>query len=988
MRQLCINVLDVSQRIVFHTISYIIVSYILITTNMIELHLRKLCQKIAYFFFFGLSSFFTFAQEVQYEDLIPYESAIMNQINLEEIRIQNNLTKEAFSAVKCEIDLLVLNAAFLRYNDGKKPIFSKQDVSAVEDEITHVIEARLSGEVHEHDYSFLDSIKYIPKRIPRKLFRDTSGYQVKSNTCVNADFESNNLNGWSGGFATSGGEGNINPGFDSDAMNSNTGNHTIMGPGAGMDGPSNNNLPRVFPGGGDYSLRLGNQQTGYQAARISYSFTVTANTEIFLYHFAAVMQDPGHSLSEQPFLRINLIIDGVNIPCGEYFQAASGSAPGYLDGSGSVKYKPWETVSIALTNYIGQNATIEFTTSDCSQSGHYGYAYIDAECLPMPTLSNDTLTCQQTEVTLQGPPGAAEYIWTGPGIVGPNNTQSIIVNQGGLYEVEVIPVQGPQCSYTVETEVIDEIGDVTADFLAVPDQVCLGESIDFQDQSVLTPNAGSITDYYWSFDDGTILNTNDPTYSYSSPGTYDVTYGVYTSGECTDTITKTVVVSPIPVADYSVASVCLNEQSEFLNNSSVDNIDGNVIDTYEWTFGDGTTSTNQNPVITYGNENVYSTELIVTTNNGCKDTLEQTATVWPLPSVDFSPTDVCLEFDTEFIDESTISNAHTNNSLVDWQWDFGDGSTSTQQNPIHTYLNDGTYNTNLEVTSNNGCVNDVTLIVTVHPKPEASFSGVNLSGCAPICPDVTSTSVVNQPSTIVDYEWRLSDGTVVQGPNSSYSECFENETGNSIFYGLELEVTTDMGCKDVHTEANYIEVYHNPIASFYYSPDNPDIIDPEVDFTNTSYYADNYDWTFYGVGTSTAVNPSIDFPLEPGTYQIQMIASTDEGCTDTARVALEILDRIIFYVPNTFTPDKDDYNEVFKPIFTAGYDPFDFNLLIFNRWGEVVFESNDASVGWDGTYGADSDRIVKDGTYVWKIVFKETMSDKNHTHTGHVNVLK
>lgn len=955
---------------------------------MAELRFDMLFKSIFVFVIFISISVLSYAQQIDYSEIRPIENALSDRIDLEALRVEMGLSKEDFAKVKCQINITVLEAAVDCYNNSSEQCYTETNIEALKARIKHVIEDHKQGKDHKHDYSFMDSIAYVPERISRELYRDTTGVQVKSNTCLNADFESNNLNGWAGGYATSGGEANINPGFDSDPMNSNTGNHTIMGPGAGMDGPSNNNLPRVFPGGGDYSLRLGNQQTGYQAARISYSFTVTQNTELFLYHFAAVMEDPGHSMAEQPFLRINLIIDGVSIPCGEYFQAASGNAPGYLDGSGSVKYKPWTTVSIALTPYIGQNATIEFTAVDCAQTGHFGYAYIDAECTPMPNLSNDTLTCQQTEVSLQGPPGADEYIWTGPGIVGPNNTQNITVNQGGIYEVEVIPVQGPQCSYTLQTEVIDNIGNVDADFLAVPDQVCLGESISFQDESILTPNAGNITDYYWSLDDGTVLNSIDPVYEYLDPGTYDVTYGVFTSGGCTDTITKTVEVSPMPTADYSVANVCLNEQSEFINNSDVNTIDGNFIDTYEWTFGDGSTSNDENPVLTYGSESVYTSQLIVTTNNGCTDTLSQTATVWPLPEVDFSPTEVCMGFDTEFMDESTISNAHTNNSLVDWQWDFGDGSSSTQQNPVYTYANDGVYNANLTVTSNNGCVNDTTLEVTVHPEPEASFEGVNLSGCAPICPEVTSTSSVNQPSTIVDYEWRLSDGSVYQGPNPTFSECFDNETGNTIFYGLELEVTTDMGCKDVHSEANYIEVYHNPVAGFYYSPDAPDIIDREVDFTNTSYYADSYDWTFYQVGASTDIHPTIEYPTDPGLYEVQLIASTDKGCTDTAWVAIEILDRIIFYVPNTFTPDDDDFNEVFKAVFTAGYDPYDFNLLIFNRWGEIVFESHDADKGWDGTYGADSDRVVKDGTYVWKIEFKESMTDERHVHTGHVNVLK
>ena len=955
---------------------------------MIGLHSNSLLKRIFLFFTFIGVSVSLFSQEISYSYLNSFEAAYVEHVDLEQLRVQKEMSRKEFSKVRCEIDMFILEAALTCFKSKGEDCYTDKKIAALKRDVLHTIEAYKSGKEHDHNYDFMDSVVHVPKRISKELYGDTTDIQVKSNTCLNADFESNNLNSWLGGFATSGGEANINPGFDTDPMNSNTGNHTIMGPGAGTDGPSNNNLPRVFPGGGDYSLRLGNQQTGYQAARISYSFTVTANTELFLYHFAAVMQDPGHSPAQQPFLRINLIVDGVNIPCGEYFQAASGSAPGYLDGSGSVKYKPWETVSIALTNYIGQNATIEFTAVDCAQSGHYGYAYIDAECMAMPNLSNDTLTCQQREVTLQGPPGADEYIWTGPGIVGPSNTQDITVNQGGLYEVEVIPVQGPQCSYTLQTEVIDSIGNVDADFLAVSDQVCLGETISFQDESILTPNAGSITDYYWSFDDGTVLNSNAPDYEYTASGIYDVTYGVFTSGGCTDTITKTVEVSPMPVADYSVDAVCLNEQSEFLNNSSVNNINGNVIDSYEWSFGDGTTSTDQNPVITYNGENIYNTQLIVTTNNGCKDTLTQSATVWPLPFVDFSPTDVCLEFDTEFTDETSISNATTNNSLVDWQWDFGDGSNSTQQHPIHMYTNDGVFNANLIVTSNNGCVNDTTLEVTVHPKPEAGFTGVNLKGCAPICPEVTSTAAVNEPSSIVDYEWRLSDGTVQQGSNNIFTECFDNETSSSIFYGLELEVTTDMGCSDVHAEANYIAVYHNPIASFYYSPDSPDIIDRKVDFTNTSSYADSYLWTFYEVGNSTAINPTIEYPTEPGEYRVQLVASTVEGCTDTAWVAVDILDRIIFYVPNTFTPDDDDFNEIFKPVFTSGYDPNDFNLLIFNRWGEIVFESNDASEGWDGTYGAESNQIVKDGTYVWKIEFKENMTDERHVHTGHVNVLK
>jgi gliding motility-associated-like protein len=93
----------------------------------------------------------------------------------------------------------------------------------------------------------------------------------------------------------------------------------------------------------------------------------------------------------------------------------------------------------------------------------------------------------------------------------------------------------------------------------------------------------------------------------------------------------------------------------------------------------------------------------------------------------------------------------------------------------------------------------------------------------------------------------------------------------------------------------------------------------------------------------------------------------------------------VFYVPNTFTPDGNLFNQSFLPIFTAGFDPYGYNLIIFNRWGEVIFESNNAAVGWDGTYGG---KICQDGTYLWQISFKELGRDKRQIIRGHVNLLR
>jgi gliding motility-associated-like protein len=263
-----------------------------------------------------------------------------------------------------------------------------------------------------------------------------------------------------------------------------------------------------------------------------------------------------------------------------------------------------------------------------------------------------------------------------------------------------------------------------------------------------------------------------------------------------------------------------------------------------------------------------------------------------------------------------------------------------------------------------------------------------LSGCSPVCFTLNSTSTVTNPSNIIDYTWTFSNGATYSSSDPVISDCFENNTSNTIFIGVELTATSNLGCTNSYFEPSFIEVYQNPIASFNYTPEQPDVYDATVNFINTSLYADNYNWNISGYGNSTDFSPIADFPLEPATYDVELITTTNEGCSDTANAIVNVEDRIIFYVPNTFTPDFDNYNQYFSPIFTAGFDPYDYNLLIFNRYGEVIFESNDASIGWDGTYGAESNEFVKDGTYVWKIEFKETMSDKRHLHTGHVNLIR
>lgn len=491
--------------------------------------------------------------------------------------------------------------------------------------------------------------------------------------------------------------------------------------------------------------------------------------------------------------------------------------------------------------------------------------------------------------------------------------------------------------------------------------------------------------YMWNNDP----NLNTPTLSGLSPNdntTYTLEYDL---DGCVVTAAADIIVYALPNPLFEVEAICEGNNTLFNNLSTIDDNNGDLITQWQWDLGDGNNSTIQDPIHAYTSEGVYEVTLTATSNYGCEASYSTQAIVYPNPIVDFDPLDACLEQPNQFNDLTTISSQYTANNLTNWEWDFGDGNNSNQQNPSHTYQADGTYNVTLTVTSNNGCTVMGSNIVTVHPLPVVMFDNTPISGCEPVCFDIQSSSQVGAGSSIVQYVWTYSNGTSFNtGDTPVHSNCLTNNTVNPIILGVNLEVTTDKGCVNSLEVPNLIEVYHNPIADFSITPNDITTLDTEVNFNNQSLYASNYQWSILPYGNSIEHSPTIEFPHEPQEYNVQLVALTDQGCTDTVTGTFEIKDVVLFYIPNTFTPDGDPYNQTFQPVFTSGFDPLDYNLLIFNRYGEVLFESKNTSVGWDGSYGIGSNQLVKDGTYVWKIEFKETMSDRRHTHTGHVNLLR
>jgi gliding motility-associated-like protein len=632
------------------------------------------------------------------------------------------------------------------------------------------------------------------------------------------------------------------------------------------------------------------------------------------------------------------------------------------------------TFTVNITEICSQFTTTESITIYVEPSPDAGTASADTnqvcegETVDLTLVDYEDSTIQwQSASSTAGPwtdiPGATTDAFQSPPI--DNNTK--------CFRAEVGSCGTP--SYSNEVCITVNLVPVIE---ALDTNICDGQTIDIT--TTVSPAGG---DYLWEIDN----SVNNSLYGVSPSITTDyiVHYSLF---GCESEDTSTVVVYKQPEARLIVDSVCYSDVTNFIDNSVLDNSTGDVIDTWLWSFGDGNTSTVESPGHTYSAENTYNVELIIETNNGCKDTVTAQTVVYPLPNPKFSVPSVCLNIESVFADDSDVSSANTNNNITDWLWNFDDGNTSTDSNPIHTYSTDGTFNVELSLVTNNGCTADTILPAVVHPRPVVDITADTTISCSPLCLTLSSASTINSPSTISTNTWYINGVETQSGADNSYSDCIENSSDDTDQYDVELLVESNEGCESNLLINDYLTVYHNPIANFEYTPEYLDVILPEAEFTNLSQYEDSVFWTFGTFSTSSENFVELEFPAAAGDYVVELLAITDEGCRDSIEEIITLNNEILIHVPNTFTPDGDGYNERFLPIFPDQFTPQDYELVIFNRWGEIVFESKNHLVGWNGSYGADTGIKADTGTYVWKLKFKEVRTDKRHERQGHVNLMR
>ncbi|MNJ83155.1 PKD domain protein [compost metagenome] len=241
------------------------------------------------------------------------------------------------------------------------------------------------------------------------------------------------------------------------------------------------------------------------------------------------------------------------------------------------------------------------------------------------------------------------------------------------------------------------------------------------------------------------------------------------------------------------------------------------------------------------------------------------------------------------------------------------------------------------------------------------------------------------PGTVATSTIDFGDGTPTITTNAldTCSHTYE-EPG---MYTVSITSVSDIGCVSSSTFTNMIEV-NGPTANFSISPNPTTIFETNVMLNNSSSTdVVSYSWFIQGgtPATSFQENVNVDFPeAVVGNYNVTLVVTNANGCVDSITKIVQVLSDVLLYAPNAFTPDGDERNQMWF-LHIDGIDIYQFDLKIFNRWGEVIWESHDPKGAWDGTYQGV---LVPQGAYTWILNTREIISDKKYTFNGHINVIR
>lgn len=386
---------------------------------------------------------------------------------------------------------------------------------------------------------------------------------------------------------------------------------------------------------------------------------------------------------------------------------------------------------------------------------------------------------------------------------------------------------------------------------------------------------------------------------------------------------------------------------------------GNAPFTYVWT--PNVSATNSATGLCAGTYSVLMTDA-----NGCSSTSTYVVTEPPAVSVALTGNNTICGGGSTTI--TAIPNGGTGPYTVSWSSSLPNGLSQTVSPQTTT-----TYTAT--VTDANGCSSTQTFPVIVAPQPMAAFVP-GPGNCAPADVDFTDAS-----TGATQYHWDFGDPSSTSDTSNAQSPTFTYTSGGT--YDVTLIVTNAGGCADTIVIPAAVTITAQPVAGLAATPETVSELFPEVTFSDLAsgatncvlHFGDGDSTTNCNFGSITHVYPSA------GTYTAMYIVTNSDGCPDTAYLTIVVEEQSTVYVPNAFTPNSQNGNEVF---FAYGTNVQEFEMLVFDRWGMLIYQSNDITKGWDGTY---KNNPCQEDVYVYRIIWTDAQN-KRHRVMGHVSLLR
>lgn len=621
----------------------------------------------------------------------------------------------------------------------------------------------------------------------------------------------------------------------------------------------------------------------------------------------------------------------------------------------------------------------EETGGSCSPTPYSNIVCVTVNTAPNPFAGLDDSLCHSTTVgyVLQGvPAGTGTTTWSqfaGPtGTPSPPNTvyspsssnpgATILVNHPGAYTYIL--------SETDPTGVCPPAKDTVVIFFAKENHtttftnpVCNGSS----DGSITVTSTGNVGANQYSFDGGTTYQASNTSGLTLPAGTYTV-ISMDPVGCTFQSTVDLVDPAPVVVSVSNDTTVCENGTATVSASAT-----GGTSYDYHWSM-----TADLGAVQTVSPTIPETVSVFAENEFGCTSTpLDITISLYDPISLVITPNDTICPGDASS-HTVTASGGHLG---YNYAWTANGTAIGSVTNSVSV---NPTVNTEYCVTVSDGCETDpvnICVNTIMREVPNPIFTSDTTEGCVPAEINFTNLTTMTAPSYVDSITWII-EGVMYH--TADITHHFENVGSYDVF----LEIYSNYGCHNSMTAGDYITIHAAPEAMFYANPNPTTVFNTEIDFNNTSTPgANTYYWTFPGgaPANSGEENPTVIYPQGIATqYPVELIVINEYNCPDTVEGIVDIQSDIILYAPNAFTPDGDEFNETWR-VYIEGIDIYDFHLTVYNRWGEIVWESYNPEGAWNGTYGSTQ---AKQGTYVWVIEAKDKFSDKKLEWRGHVTVLK